>query len=90
MKALQKSIGSKPLKESPKLTAQDLILKNYIALSEQKRAIEKELKDLKESFKHQGTHSTTNYVCSVTKQKVEEYTVKAHERTIIKVSKKGE
>lgn len=46
----------------------DLILKRYYELSGQAKAIKKALEGLRKTLLHKGTHSTSHFVCSVTKR----------------------
>lgn len=47
------------------LTAPDLRLKRYIEIDSEIKRLTKELDALKETLKHEGTHSTMHYVCLV-------------------------
>jgi hypothetical protein len=49
-----------------KLSAGDLKLQKYDDLDSKIKAMTKERDELKEELKHQGSHSTQNWVCAVT------------------------
>lgn len=61
---MSKALKSQPT-AAPKYSANDIQLRRYLELDESIKAMTKELESIKDGLKHEGSHSTHNYVVLV-------------------------
>jgi len=54
------------VKKQVKLSSNDLYLKTYLEIEAKYKEYSKQLKELKENLKHEGSYSTQNYIVLVT------------------------
>lgn len=65
MSAVKNGQGDLNRSESHSLTAPDLKLKRYLEVDSAIKKLTRELESIKEELKHQGSHSTSNYIVLV-------------------------